>query len=69
MAVAGHSLGGQIRIPGFGSFKKIEAAERYNYGLYTYNGNTIRVSNGLGTVDADMRLFCPPQFNIFVLRK
>lgn len=69
VAIAGHSLGGQIRIPLFGALKKSEAAEKYSYGLYTYNGNSIRISNGLGTKEADMRLFCPPQFNIFVLKR
>ena len=69
LGLAGHSMGGQVRLPGFGAFESIDGAEKYSYGLYTYNGNIVRISNGLGTKDVDMRLFCDPQFNIIVLRK
>lgn len=69
LAIAGHSLGGQLRIPIIGSFDHVEGAEKYNYGTYTFNKTTVSVSNGMGTHGSDMRLFCPPQFNIFVLHK
>ena len=51
------------------SFRQIEGATKYNYGTYSFNDTFIRISNGLGTHTSDMRLFCPPQFNVFVLRK
>lgn len=69
LALAGHSLGGQVRLPGIGASEVIVGSEKYSYGLYTYNGKTIRVSNGIGTSEVDMRLLCPPQFNVMVLRK
>lgn len=67
VAFAGHSLGGSIRLPIFGSFKQIEGATKYHYGTYSFSNTFIRVSNGMGTHVSDMRLFCNPQFNVFVL--
>lgn len=69
LAVAGHSFGGQIRLPLVGSFTTTPGAEKYSYGTYNYNKTTLAISNGLGTHKSDMRLFCPPQFNVFVLHK
>lgn len=68
-AIAGHSLGGQIYLPLFGTLKKIDGAVTYMHGSYDFKGFTLLVSNGLGTTGSDMRLFCPPQFNILRLRK
>ncbi|NBK99168.1 MAG: metallophosphoesterase [Erysipelotrichia bacterium] len=67
--IAGHSLGGQIYIPIFGTLKKIDGAVSYMHGNYKINDFNFVVSNGLGTIDVDMRLFCPPQFNVLQLRK
>lgn len=69
LGVAGHSLGGQIHIPILGSLGASPGAQKYNNGNYTVGSATYVVSNGLGTHKSDMRLFCPPQFNIFVLQK
>lgn len=69
LAVAGHSLGGQVRLPLIGSLNTTQGAEKYNYGSYNFNKTTLAISNGLGTHKSDMRLFCPPQFNVFVLHK
>lgn len=68
-AIAGHSLGGQIYLPIIGTLKQIDGAITYLHGKYEQNNFTLVVSNGLGTTGSDMRLFCPPQFNILRLRK
>lgn len=68
-AIAGHSLGGQIYLPIIGTLKQIDGAITYMHGKYEHNNFTLVVSNGLGTTGSDMRLFCPPQFNILRLRK
>lgn len=65
--LAGHSFGGQIYLPILGTMNKIEGATNYYHGTYTLNNKTLIVSNGLGTKEMDMRLFCPPQFNIIRL--
>lgn len=69
LGIAGHSLGGQIHLPIIGSLNAVDGAKKYNYGNYTVGNAMYTVSNGLGTNESDMRLFCPPQFNIFVLHK
>lgn len=68
-AIAAHSLGGQIYLPIIGTLKQIDGAVTYMHGKYEQNNFTLVVSNGLGTTGSDMRLFCPPQFNILRLSK
>ena len=67
LALARHSLGGQIYLPLFGPIKTIEGAVTYNHGSYTIGNTQLYVSNGLGTIDTDMRLFCPPEILVFRL--
>lgn len=69
VAVAGHSLGGQIYLPLLGSMTQVEGAKKYNHGIYRAGKTNIFISNGLGTTGSDMRLFCPPQFTIFNLNQ
>ena len=68
IAMAGHSLGGQIYLPLFGPLHTMEGARVYNHGTYNINSMKLYVSNGLGTVDTDMRLFAPPQILVFRLQ-
>lgn len=67
LALTGHSLGGQIYIPIFGSIYTKEGATTYNRGSYDINGSKLYVSNGLGTNNIDMRLMSPPQILVFRL--
>lgn len=67
LILSGHSLGGQIRLPLLGSLQKVDGADTYSYGHYTINETKLYVSNGLGTVNMDMRLFARPQILIFRL--
>lgn len=68
-AIAGHSLGGQIKLPFIGTLNSKEGALTYVNGTYQKGNTKIVISNGIGTTDSDMRLFCPAQFNILVLKK
>lgn len=65
--VSGHSLGGQIYLPLLGGLKSADGASKYNHGTYTVNKTQLFVSNGLGTEDIDMRMFCPPEIMMFRL--
>lgn len=67
-AIAGHSLGGQIYIPIIGPLHRMEGAQNYYHGTYNLSGTSLVVSNGLGTINMDMRLFAPPQILIFRLQ-
>ncbi len=68
LAIAGHSLGGQVSIPIIGSLGKIEGAITYEKGIYKEGNSTYYISNGLGTTGSDFRLFTPPQFQVFLLQ-
>lgn len=68
IALAGHSLGGQIYLPVLGPIYTEEGATTYNRGQYDINGSKLYVSNGLGTSKIDMRLMTPPQVLIFRLQ-
>lgn len=69
VAIAGHSLGGQIYIPIYGPIHKQEGASTYFHGTYDINNATLFVSNGLGTRGSDLRIFSPPEIFLFRLQK
>ena len=64
---AGHSHGGQIRIPFFGPIATVEGAKNYSYGTQQVGNTLLHISNGLGTTGYDMRLFAPPEVLIYRL--
>lgn len=68
IAIAGHSLGGQISLPLIGTLNEIEGASQYIKGKYIVGNSTYYISNGLGTTDVDFRLFTAPQFQVFLLQ-
>lgn len=67
LAFAGHSHGGQVSIPFFGSLTSTDGADKFESGIHTVNNLTICISNGLGTTGVDMRLFSPAEIVIYRL--
>ena len=68
LMLTGHSHGGQIRIPGFGSPVKAPLAEKYDIGLYDVNGMWLYVNRGIGVITSvPLRLNCPPEITEFTL--
>lgn len=69
LILAGHNLGGIVRIPLIGGI--ILPKDNYLYGNPHYKkGNTnIYISNGLGNKDTNFRLFNKPSFNFYRIRK
>ena len=63
--LAGHTHGGQWRLPGFGSiFTSSRYGKRYEMGLYREGDTVLYVSRGMGMEGFGMpraRLFCPPE--------
>lgn len=60
LVLAGHSHGGQIRLPFFRL--KHPGATRYTHGIYLLKEKTLlAISNGLGTTGVPMRLGVPPE--------
>lgn len=62
---AGHSLGGQIKIPFIGGIKKIEGAKTYIDNYYQVNGKKLYVSNGIGTQDLSFRFLNSPSITLY----
>jgi len=65
LVLAGHSLGGEIRIPYLGAVLKKEGAQKYTDYHYQKDNNHLYVSFGLGTEKTNMRLFNMPSINIY----
>ena len=73
LALAGHSLNGQIRIPRIGAIIHPMGAQNYHNEHYlvstTSNTTELFVSGGLGTDTAPFRLFNHPSINFYRLYK
>jgi len=67
LVLAGHSHGGQIRLPFIGGLKKIEGAKLYYDEHYTYNKTNLYISYGLGETKYKLRAFNKPSFNLYRL--
>ena len=69
LALAGHSHGGQIRIPLIGplGFSLPEYAKKYPNEHYTINNTELYVSYGLGESEYYIRSFNKPSFNFYRL--
>ena len=63
--LAGHTHGGQIRLPFYGAIVTAsDAGKRYEMGRYEVKGTTLYVSRGIGMEGRGApraRLFCPPE--------
>jgi len=65
IAFAGHSLGGQFKIPFIGGIKKIEGANTYIESYYKVNNTKLYITNGLGTQDISLRFFNTPSITLY----
>ena len=65
LVLAGHTHGGQIRLPFWGNLFPIKEVPRERVaGLCYFNNHTIYTSMGLGTSRFPVRYFCIPEFTI-----
>jgi hypothetical protein len=69
--LAGHTHGGQVRLPGFGALVTASIYwKRYEMGLYREQATTLYVSRGLGLEGKGApraRFLCPPEVTLFTL--
>lgn len=68
LMLSGHSLGGQIYIPLIGRIIKMPYAEKYYRGQYNVNNTLLDVTNGVGTIKYDARLFSDPEIVLYQLK-
>ena len=70
--LAGHTHGGQIVIPGFGAPLTLSSLPReFARGLFAFGDHWLSVSPGIGMEGFHaprVRLFCPPEIDVFTLR-
>lgn len=62
--LAGHSHGGQIRLPFYGSLYVPRHVGRYDMGLFDTPGGPLYVNVGVGTFRLPARFNCPPEITV-----
>ncbi len=65
--LAGHTHGGQIRLPFWTPYTPTGSG-RFVAGWYRDTFAPLYVSRGIGTIQTRARLFCPPELPIFTLK-
>jgi predicted MPP superfamily phosphohydrolase len=68
LALAGHTHGGQVWLPGYGPLWLPEGGKRYVRGWFTLNRSNLFVSRGLGTSIAKVRFLARPELAIIDVR-
>lgn len=68
LILAGHTHGGQIKLPFIGGVIKDKYAKVYKNDYYKLDNTNIYISSGIGTSKYKFRLFNKPSFNLFRLR-
>ena len=67
LQLSGHSHGGQICLPYFGSLYLPRYGRKYSSGIYRINGMVLYTNRGLGTSWLPFRYNCPPEIALFTL--
>lgn len=67
LALAGHTHGGQVRIPLIPPFWLPKGSGRYLEGWYEKNGARMYVSRGIGTSILPVRFLCRPELSIITV--
>jgi predicted MPP superfamily phosphohydrolase len=68
LQLAGHSHGGQVRLPLVGAPVLPRLGRKYPAGLYRIGAMQLYTSRGLGLIAPAVRLNCPPEITLITLR-
>ena len=63
--LAGHSHGGQVRLPFYGSIYLPEGVGRYDLGSFKTPAGPLHVNAGIGTSLLPVRFCCPPELSLY----
>ena len=67
LILAGHSHGGQVRLPIIGPLIYKKGAIKYHNNYYKIENTNLYISNGLGASDYNFRLFNTPSYTLYRL--
>jgi len=68
LVLAGHTHGGQVRLPGYGAiYTSTKLGRRYDAGLFDFQGIPLYITAGVGTSEVPVRLFDPPEIVLITL--
>ena len=65
LILAGHSHGGQVRLPLFGALIVPFNVGRYDLGMFNTKGGQLYVNSGIGTFYLHVRFLCRPEIAVF----
>jgi predicted MPP superfamily phosphohydrolase len=65
LILAGHSHGGQVRLPFFGSIVTPFNVDEYSMGMFTTPGGPLYVNPGIGWFFLPFRFRCRPELTVF----
>jgi uncharacterized protein len=68
LMLAGHTHGGQIRLPLLGALILPPMGQKYVHGHFQINRMQLYVNRGIGTVGLPFRLNCPPEVTVMTLQ-
>ncbi|HEV8131166.1 MAG TPA: metallophosphoesterase, partial [Acidobacteriota bacterium] len=69
LILAGHTHGGQIRIPFLGPlWTKSKLGRKYASGLFTFGNTQLFITRGVGTAYVPLRFLSPPEIVLITLR-
>ena len=68
LMLAGHTHGGQIRLPFLGPLVLPPLGRKYAEGHFRFNQLQLYVNRGIGTVGLPFRLNCPPEITLITLQ-
>ena len=67
LILAGHSHGGQVRLPLWGSIIVPRGVGQYDYGYYESAGGPLYVNPGIGTYRLPVRFNCRPELTVITV--
>jgi predicted MPP superfamily phosphohydrolase len=67
LMLAGHTHGGQVRVPFAGALILPPLGRKYVEGWFRFGNLQLYVNRGLGTVGVPVRFDCPPEITLFTL--